>query len=164
MGSDSTLTVARLREYLHYDSDAGTFTRHADGKVLPGSRAGRGGRRQLCIDGRMYYVHRLAWLYVYGRWPDRMIDHVNGDVDDNRLVNLREATSSENAQNKRLTSQNKSGFCGVAFDDRKGSKNWRARIMLDGRSVSLGYFYTREEAAQAYRAAKQVMHPFWARR
>lgn len=161
MTADRTLTAERLREVLAYNPNTGQFSR--DGRVVPGSRAGRGGRRQLCIDGRMFYAHRLAWLYVHGEWPAAQIDHINGDVDDNRMANLRLATNAQNAQNRRSTSRNRAGRVGVTYDRRSGRRPWRARIMTDGRMVSLGHFATADEAVAAYEEAKRRMHPFWAR-
>jgi hypothetical protein len=48
-----------------------------------------------------YSAHRLAWFYVHGKWPQSGIDHRNGDIGDNRIENLREATQAQNCANKR---------------------------------------------------------------
>ena len=50
--------------------------------------------RYVTINRKRYCEHRLAWLYVYGKWPEDMVDHINGIKDDNRIENLREATRS----------------------------------------------------------------------
>jgi hypothetical protein len=51
------------------------------------------------IDGKLYGAARLAWLYVHGEWPKNQIDHINRLRDDNRLVNLRDVTHTENCNN-----------------------------------------------------------------
>lgn len=84
------------------------------------------------------------------------IDHINGDGLDNRKVNLRLATRSQNMHNQRNRRNNTSGFKGVTLDSRNG--RWRGRVMLERRSVSLGYFATKEEAAAVVRAARQKLH------
>lgn len=119
-----------------------------------GTPAGVGGRLQAEIDGRATYVHHLVWLMHYGEWPVGQIDHINGDVLDNHVENLRLVSTAENCQNRHHR--------GVSFDRRKIERSWRARIMVEGRSLSLGYHDTEEEARAAYRAAKVRLHPTYA--
>ncbi len=54
------------------------------------------------LDGKTYMLHRLAWALHYGKWPDedKVIDHINGNTHDFRIVNLREITQAENMANK----------------------------------------------------------------
>jgi hypothetical protein len=157
MKTDHTLTAARLRELVEY-RDGQLFWRDGYGRTRGpvGSRAGRHGRQQVHIDGVARYVHRLVWLYHHGTWPDGQIDHINGDKHDHRIENLRVATNAENAQNRNMR--------GVTFERRQRSSGrpWRARIMVDGKSISLGYFATEAEAMTEYQRAKLVYHKSWA--
>jgi hypothetical protein len=83
------------------------------------------------------------------------IDHINGDKLDNRIVNLREATPEMNQQNKRSAPINSgAGLLGV----HRSRKRWRARIELGGRKFNLGSFDDPKVAAEAYLAAKKVIH------
>jgi hypothetical protein len=104
----------------------------------------------------MHSAHRLAWFYVHGRWPNPGIDHINGQKGDNRICNLREANSSQNAQNQTLRKDNVCGHPGVQA---MGGK-WRARIRLNGISHELGYYEDIEDAAFAYSEAKLALHKF----
>ena len=97
-------------------------------------------------------VHRVIWALAHGRWPLNQIDHCNGDRSDNRIMNLREATSAENHQNRRLRTQ------GASFDARKG--RFCAQIFVNGKRTWLGYFASREGAQFAYLAGKARLHPF----
>lgn len=91
--------------------------------------------------------------------PDALVDHINGNGLDNRRCNLRFATRTENQCNRRLTKTNASGYKGVRLHRQSGK--WSARIRLDGRVVSLGYFCAAEEAAHAYdRAAIELFGEF----
>lgn len=71
--------------------------------------------------------HKLAWFYVHKKWP-KQIDHKNGIKSDNRLKNLREATTSQNGINKkRPRRDNKTGFIGIFFDPKR-NKSWLATV------------------------------------
>ena len=156
------LTAERLREILHYDPDTGIFTIavRLTNRTKVGGIAGcidkSIGYRVVWIDGKSYRAHRLAWLYVYGKFPKKHIDHINGKKDDNRICNLREVTPFENAQNKvRPQQNNSSGYLGVS----KNRKGWRARVTLHGEEFHIGTFQTKQEAHDAYLNAKRNLHP-----
>ena len=158
------LTHARLYELLSYDEKSGVFTRRI--ALSNRSRAGEtvgsesNGYLWVCVDGARYSCHRLVWLYVYGRWPRGKLDHINGQRSDNRLRNLRECTDSENSQNIHgARAHNSHGLVGV--DLHKASGLWRARIAIEGKRCSLGYFKTASDAQAAYFAAKARTHLFW---
>lgn len=85
-----------------------------------------------------------------------LADHINGDGLDNRRANLRKATSVQNACNRRLSSENTSGFKGVSR--KTGSARWTARIKTQGKAIHLGYFSTPQEAARAYDMAARELH------
>ena len=155
-----TITHTQLLERLHYDPETGIFTRTVvSGGCLVGSVAGTAdgrGYQQIRIGGRKYLSHRLAWLYVYGALPCKHLDHVNRDKSDNRISNLREATRSENNQNRGPQKNNTSGYRGVSWNSR--FLRWQARISVCGKRKSLGYFDTAEIAFEAYKAAARLLH------
>lgn len=157
------LTQARLKEVLDYDAETGVFTwKVGTARGLVGSVAGvpaNGGYRYIGVDGRKYLGHRLAWLYVHGRWAKEHVDHINGDPSDNRFCNLREASAVQNAHNTR-NRQNKSGFKGV----RQRGNRFLASIIADSRIYQLGSFGTAEEAHAAYVAAVDRLHGVFARK
>jgi hypothetical protein len=99
-------------------------------------------------------AHRLAWVYVHGSIPDGMeIDHKDCDPTNNRLDNLRLATSSQQKQNKRVQSNNRAGLKGAYYHACRTGKKWRSQIKVGQRLIFLGYFHTAEEAHEAYAAA-----------
>lgn len=99
---------------------------------------------QISINYERFSGHRLAWLLSTGKWPVNDIDHKNQNKGDNRLVNLREATRSENKMNVSLQSNNKSGIQGVNFNLEK--KRWQVRVKIHGISKHIGWFETLEKA------------------
>lgn len=149
------LSRSRLLQVLDYDPQTGIFR----WKISNGRRAVVGeiagsvqvsGHIHIGIDKRRYGAHRLAWLYVHGVWPSEQIDHKNCVPHDNRLNNLREATSQQNARNKPGWRSTPKGVL-----SRPCGKKWRARIRVDRRLISLGDFHTEEEAAAAYKVAAE---------
>lgn len=157
------LTVERLRELFRYDCETGEFIRIAAtcpryaGDV--GKRAGSPdglGYRQIRIDGKLYRCHRLAWLYVFGEWPTKYIDHIDGDRGNDRIGNLRDVPQARNMENKRgAAKNNRSGLLGVV--PTRGSR-FCAQLCIGGRSTHLGTFDTAEEAHRAYVEAKRQHH------
>ncbi|MCZ8113828.1 HNH endonuclease [Silanimonas sp.] len=161
--SAENITADFVRSILDFDPHSGRLTwRENRGGIAAGSDAGTThikGYRVISVNKRLYKAHRLAWLHHYGEWPSRDIDHVNGNNADNRIANLRLATSKENQQNRRRANKNsQSGLLGASYDESRGL--WQARIKVDGRQLYIGRFATAEEAHAAYLKAKAELHPF----
>lgn len=78
----------------------------------------------------------------------KYVDHINHNTLDNRRINLRIATPSQNSFNRKTHATNKSGFKGVHWD--KEARKWRASIRLYGKLINLGRFSTPELAHAAY--------------
>jgi hypothetical protein len=153
--------VNRLREVLEYRPDTGEFfwRKRLSNRVKVGDRAGTKGANgyiYIRFDGYMLLAHRLAWLYVHKEYPSLAIDHINGERSDNRMLNLRLATISQNAMNGVLRNTNKSGYRGVSWD--KGKNKWVARIVKDRKQHVLGRFPTKEAAYDAYLSAAETLH------
>lgn len=151
------LTSDRLRELVNYDPSTGIFTRRRIvGKVgrigdVIGCKSQ--GRLEISVDGKIYFAHRLAWLYMTGKWPEFTIDHIDGNPLNNRFCNLRDVPQKINNHNIRKP-RGKSGIIGV----HKRFNKWRAEIVTDGKSVFIGSFNTAEEARAAYVEAKRIYH------
>jgi hypothetical protein len=147
------LTAERLREVLAYDPDTGIFTwiSPSGRRAKQGDRAGSFNTsikyRVIGIDGVRYYEHRLAYLYMTGKWPEIDLDHINCNKSDNRWRNLREATMSQNLANVAFWGHNTSGIKGVQWHKKAG--RWTSAIAGE----YLGLFDTKEQASEAYRSA-----------
>lgn len=76
------------------------------------------------------------------------VDHINGDPLDNRRCNLRHVTRKQNLWNQGFRTDNTSGYKGVCWS--KKAKKWVAGICVEGKSVHLGCFILKKDAAIAY--------------
>ena len=112
-------------------------------KSLAGVRAGLAGGKdakgyfRVRIDGERFLMHKIIFLMHTGNFP-HIIDHKDGNPSNNRIENLREATSAQNAQNSALKRTNTSGAKGVSWF--KASKQWRVQVNINKRVVHCGYF------------------------
>jgi len=159
------ITQAELKELFSYNKETGYFKRI---KKTPNSKikdiAGnydRDGYVLIYANKKTYRAHRLAWFYVHGIWPTKNIDHINGIRNDNRIINLREASMQENSQNLlKARSCNKLGILGV-YERRDCPLNpFTAIIKHNNKRVYLGHYSTKEEAHNAYLVKKREIHQF----
>lgn len=149
------LTQVELKDLLHYDPDTGEF--YWLKKVLKDTvkikRAGskyKSGYRFIKIGKKYYPEHRLVWLYVYGNFPDKDIDHINHIKDDNRLCNLREVTHAQNMKNLPLAKNNSSGVSGIYWCKTKGK--YISQIKLNGKRIYQRSFHDINEAISQRKA------------
>ena len=100
--------------------------------------------------------HRVVWAMYYGYWPPNLLDHINGVRSDDRIVNLRLATSAENIRNSKKSKRNTSGYKGVSWH--KAARKWEAHYYPDGAKKHLGLFADIEDAFAARDAAARELH------
>lgn len=140
IGCDAVILLAD-GTYAIVDSSDFQLVRHwnwsaSDGSVVSGTGS----------------LHHL----VMGCSRSVLIDHIDGDVRNNRKSNLRFATKAQNARNRRIASNNTSGFKGVS--PRRDRGTWLAHITAHGRRIKIGTFRTPEEAAKAYDQRARELH------
>lgn len=144
MTSSDSLTQEQLKELLEYFPETGQFfwkvSKGSHGKL--NKEAGKNpckihGYCFIRINKRAYRAHHLAWLYVYGCFPEKDIDHINRNRADNRLENLREVERSVNNLNSSLRK-------GYYFSKNKGK--YVVERMFKGKKIYGGQYSTEEEA------------------
>jgi hypothetical protein len=150
------LTADELSKIAHYDPETGDFTWLENlARRKAGTKAPRRRYLQLSIRQKLYYAHRLAWLYAHGEWPVDQIDHINGDPSDNRIANLRVATPSQNSANRPTHRDNKTGLKGVCEIP---SGKFMASILESGQTKYLGVFETPAMAHEVFRREEVRIH------
>ncbi len=160
------ISYESLIELVSYDPMTGLFINRVNRgkKARAGELSGHRRKNQagveyahITINGRCYVAHQLAWLYVYGKFPDEQIDHINGIGTDNRIANLRECNPSQNMENIGISKKNTSGFIGVHFD--KSQKKWVASVKKNGIYTRIRCC-TKDEAIATRIRIKAIVHKF----
>jgi hypothetical protein len=149
-----------VRERFDYNPETGDLIVRKTGRAIRRKHYARG-YYQVVVDRKHYLVHRLIWLHVYGVLPPE-IDHINGCVTDNRLVNLRAATRALNSRNRKTHKNNTSGHKGVSWMVSRGK--WKAQIVHDRRPVYLGLFERKEDAIRVRLDAERKLFGEYARK
>jgi len=155
MSEPSKLTQKELKKLLSYDPLTGIFTWEIgiSNRITIGSTAGSLdslGYHRIGIYSKLYTAHRLAFLYVLGKFPKGQVDHKDHNRSNNIWDNLREVTHQDNSKNHTLRNTNTSGTTGVEL---RANGGWLARIMVDGKHIHLGVFDDIEDAIEARRKA-----------
>jgi len=145
------LTQKQLKQLINYCPSTGKMTYNIKVQNMDiGSEAGNRKSvryKQICINYKRYYIHRLVWLYMFGYFPKGSIDHIDHDTLNNKFENLREVPHSVNQKNLKLDKRNKSGYSGVR--KLKVNGRWIASINNKGKNISLGCYGTKKEAVDA---------------
>ena len=147
-----------LNWLFRYDNESGKLfkIRGSSGKVWNSEREitahnGSGYLHVAIADSNglqtMFKVHQLIYYMVSGIESLQVVDHQDGNPLNNRFPNLRLTTESVNSRNKRMRSNNTSGYVGVSWNKQKSK--WMAQITIDGKQKYLGYYDSPEEANQA---------------
>jgi len=167
MTKRQAITQDYLRSILEYDPETGLWRwREQKGRRAKGWFAGAingNGYNSFGIrfDGRnaVYVSHRLAFLYMTGEMP-LTVDHRNQIKTDNRWVNLRAATKTQQMRNRHQWKKKGGLPKGVFYHPPKPRpyRPYRACIRVDGTLIHLGKFFTVEEASEAYKLAAIKYH------
>jgi len=154
-----------IKERISYCPDSGNLywkkthlTQNEKEGDLAGGRCNHGYITLKC-NGVSYQGHRVAYFLMTGDLP-YSVDHINGDKTDNRWVNLRAASHSENIVNQGFRKTNKSGIKNVYWN--KAKEGWSVAIRSNGKRHNLGTFDTIFEAAAVAIPARTRLHGVFA--
>ena len=140
----------RLADWFEHDQMREFFNKNVAGTAAFNNLKGNGYIGGKC-QGKPLLAHRVIWALHYGSWPKGQIDHINRIKTDNRIVNLRDVSASENNRNMPMSIRNSSGAVGVSFEKNR----YRARIYVSGKLLDLGGYKTFDEAYFARKNAEK---------
>lgn len=152
-----------------YDNLSKLYIYHEEGyliSTITGKQVGRpnteGYIRIRSSNGKEYRAHRIIWILCNKEGiPEGMvIDHIDGNKQNNKIDNLRLATRRDNIANS--IGRSKVGMPkGV---QRISSGNYRAKIYYKGEHYGLGTYNTIEEASSAYNEAAEILYGDYAKK
>ena len=144
-----------LQKLVQYDSETGLFKKTGADEWIAGA-ININGYLYIQINGVRHAAHRLAWAIAHGYWP-KAVDHKNAIRIDNRLVNLREATNSQNQANRTVWPLKKNGLPRGVAKTHDGS-GFETRIQVRGLQHHLGTYPTPLLAHMAYARAAMYFY------
>jgi|688.fasta_scaffold622003_2 hypothetical protein len=141
------ITQERLKELVDYSPINGKFIAKCSvGRVKKGTELGcfdkARGYIVIRLDSTLYQAHLLAWLYVYGEYPE-LLDHKDTNKTNNTILNLRLATKSQNGMNSLVRIDSTTGIKGIVWEER--ANGFQARVVLDRKN------YTRRFSCKKYK-------------
>lgn len=144
----------RPRSHFKSDSDWLKNNRKYAGCVA--GTVGKRGYVQINLAGRQYLAHRVVFFMFHELLSvDDLIDHFDGNTQNNRPCNLRPADHAGNMQNSAMRKCNRSGVKGVAWNARSGK--WLGRVEVKAK-VHWQLFDKKEEAADWVRRTRRELH------
>ncbi len=139
-----------IRYLFDYNGQGLTWRKPLSNRVVVGSIVGD--KKHVVIKQVKYRISHIVWLWHYGEPVPKLIDHRDGNRQNNSIDNLREATQSQNMANTRIRIDNTSGHKGISWAAR--NKKWRVQV---NRQI-IGFYSTLEEAIAARRTAAERIH------
>lgn len=140
--------LKKAKELFNYDRVNGELiskVSHAKRKKgFPTGSKSKDGYVTVSINSKNYLRHRIIFLLEQGYIPD-ILDHINGNRGDDRIENLRPVNISQNSQNKKINSNNNSGYTGVSHNVE--TNDWSSELKINGKKIFLGRYKTKEDAA-----------------
>lgn len=144
-----------MQERFHklYIYDDGLLISRLTGNIL--CNMDRDGYIRVRVNGKEYRAHRVIWEMFNGPIPEGMlVDHIDRDVYNNRIENLRLVTRQQNNANR----GNLPGKYNLPKGVTKNGKRFRAKIYYKGETHCLGTYDTPEEAGAAYAEAAEILN------
>ena len=117
------------------------------------------GYYKIRINGILYAEHHIICAFKEGVWPKEVVDHINGNKTDNRGVNLRSCSWSDNNCNRKMRSDNTIGYKGLFTRKHKSGRivyGWMIKLL--GENISKSGYPTAEKAYEARKKALLEAH------
>jgi hypothetical protein len=155
-------SISELNAIWKYEPRTGLFRWkvHASKRDRKGTIAGSHSKTaryvRLSYRGKKIYAHRAAWAIYYGRWPSNEIDHKDLDKKNNRIKNLRDASTSQNMIHRPVRRNSLTRRKGVYRDKRDG--RFYPYIDVNGKRIALGGFDSLDRADTIRIVAERIHH------
>lgn len=152
----------RLFEYrdgVLYWKERPKNSRKPKGDMEAGTKSGHG-YKKLTVNQKRFYVHQVVFLMQHGYIPE-VVDHIDGNTNNNKIENLRASNKSLNACNSKQNSKNTSGHRNVVWS--VACQKWQVKVQLQKRGLHLGVFEDFDLACLVADEARRLYHGTYAR-
>jgi HNH endonuclease len=157
------ITQEYLKQLFEYQN--GNLVRKSTGKAAI-CNIGKHRYKRITIDGKAYSLHRIIYLWNHGYLP-KIIDHIDGNKENNCIENLREATQQQNCVNRKHHSNSKSPYKNVYLQpptkNAAWKRNWVVSLMVNSKRKYIGSFEDLELADLVATEARDLYHGQFAR-
>jgi len=154
------VTQELLQETFSYDNGNLYWKIVRCSKLKIGQKAGWVGKKgylYVRVNYKAYAIHRLIWILHNGDIKNNyIIDHIDRDILNNKIENLRLATCSQNNQNSSKRTTNKSGYKNIYWSNSRS--RWMVRCNVEGRSKGGGSYILLDDAVKAAIALRKKFH------
>lgn len=159
------LTQNKVKELFEYRDGSLFWKIRSAYRIQIGDKVGgTNGSKQpylrLRIKEHRYLVHRVIYLYHHGYMPD-FVDHIDGDIANNNIENLREVSVSQNQLNRKTRSDNILNIKNVRYSKRQ--KKYAVKLSINKKPKHIGYFKDLELAELVATMAREKYHGEFAR-
>ena len=152
------ITQKLLHELFEYKNGELYWKKTIAKKTKINSKAGhikKNKYKVIGINGKTYPTQRLIYMMFYGYMPIE-VDHDDNNPSNNKIENLRAATTQENQYNSKLRIDNNSGIKGVTWYAK--TKKWQAQLRVNGKPKHFGYYFDKEVARFVVEAMRCKFH------
>ena len=153
-----SITQADVLEFFQYEDGKLFWKKRSANRTVVGSQISfveNTGYIRVRFKGKHYGIHQIIFLMHYGYIPEH-VDHVDGEKLNNKIENLRAATKSENALNKKVRCDSASGIKNVHWYE--PLKKWRVAVSINKKRKHIGYFDDLELAELVSIEAREKFH------
>jgi hypothetical protein len=157
------MTKDQLHELFEYKNGQLFWKISLSRRVNIGNKAGcltNTGYLSVQINKKIYRLHKIVFAMHYGYLP-KIVDHINGIKNDNRIENLREANACQNNVNIGIRKDNTSGSKNVRWH--KSNKKWRVEVRINKKRINFGAYDDLELADLVAQEARDKYHKEFAR-
>lgn len=126
------LSYLKASKFITYNPLTGNVTR-VD-RINGNPKLDKDGYLVIKIKSHLFKVHRLCWAKHYQKEPILVIDHINRNKTDNRVINLRHVSQKQNILNTHREPNKDTGYVGIYKD--KTTKGLKAKFTtkIDGKT------------------------------
>lgn len=124
-----------------------TYMQEKAGKLVDFYEHPSGYLKISVMETHSIYAHQIVWVLTYGKMPEGVIDHIDGNPQNNTVENLRDVSQKINCRNQRVSKANTSGVSGVSWYAPR--EKWVVYGTGCDKKVTVGYYKSFSEAVKA---------------